>query len=86
MVRKLSQGNRVAYTMSKWLCDDLEELSKITKCPMGSTAYVIHTRDTYMMDSEGVWHCVTSDKVPVECDCIEELTIWADIPLPQQLK
>ena len=47
---------------------------------MGSTVYVIHTRDTYMMDSKGMWHCVTSDKAPIECDCVEELTIWADIP------
>jgi hypothetical protein len=23
MVKKLSQGNRIAYTMSKWLCDDV---------------------------------------------------------------
>ena len=80
MVKKLSQGNRIAYAMNKWLCDDVEEISKIKRCPMGSTVYVIHTRDTYMMDSKGMWHCVTSDKAPIECDCVEELTIWADIP------
>lgn len=80
MVRKLSQGNRIAYAMSKWLCDDVEEISKIKKCSMGSTVYVIHTRDTYMADSRGVWHCCTSNMPPIECDCVEELTVWADIP------
>ena len=80
MVRKLSQGNRTNYAYSKWLCDDVEELSTIPKCPMGSTAFVIHTKDTYMMDSAGMWYSITSDADPVQCDCIDELTIWADIP------
>lgn len=80
MVRKLSQGNRIAYSVSKYLCDDVSEISKISKCPMGSTVYVIHTRDTYMLDSKGVWYCCTSNAPPIECDCVEELTIWNEIP------
>ena len=80
MVKKIAQGNRISYAAEKWICEEPAELAKILGCPMGSTAYVIHTRDTYMMDSNNTWYCVTSEKVPVECDCVEELTIWQDLP------
>lgn len=79
-VRKLSQGNKIGYSYVKWLCDDIEEMAKIPPCPMGSTVYVVHTRDTYMMDSNNVWYCMTSPAEPIKCDCVEELTIWGDIP------
>lgn len=80
MVRKLSQGNRIGYSYFKWLCDDVEDIPVIPKSPMGSTVFVIHTKDTYMMDSAGVWYSITSDADPIVCDCVEELTVWADIP------
>ena len=81
MVKKFSQGNRIVYAISKWLCDDVEDIPKIPKSPMGSTVFVIHTKDTYMADSEGVWYSITSDAESVEpCDCVDELTIWAEIP------
>lgn len=51
MVKKFSQGNRIVYAISKWLCDDVEDIPKIPKSPMGSTVFVIHTKDTYMADS-----------------------------------
>jgi len=49
---------------------------------MGSTVYVITTGESWMMDSKGSWHIISSnsDKTPIECDCVEELTIWEDIP------
>ena len=82
MVKKFSQGNRIVYAISKWLCDDVEDIPKIPKSPMGSTVFVIHTKDTYMADSEGKWYSITSDADAVEpCDCVEELTIWGDIPI-----
>lgn len=82
MVKKFSQGNRIVYAISKWLCDDVEDIPKIPKSPMGSTVFVIHTKDTYMADSQGVWYSITSDAASVEpCDCVDELTIWGDIPI-----
>lgn len=80
MVKKLSQGNRIGYTYSKWICDDVEEISTIPRGSMGDTVFVIHTKDTYMMDSQGVWYNITSDGDPIECNCVDEMTIWADIP------
>lgn len=32
-----------------------------------------------MLDSKRVWYCITSENDPVECDCVEELTIWDTI-------
>lgn len=46
---------------------------------MGSTVYVIHTKETYMIDSNKVWYPTSSDAPPVECDCVEEMTIWQDL-------
>lgn len=81
MIKKISQGNRIVYTVSKWLCDDIEDISHIPKSAMGSTIFVIHTGDTYMADGQGVWHSITSSADPIPpCDCVDELTIWADIP------
>lgn len=84
MIRKFSQGNRIAYAIFKWLCDDIADISSIPRSPMGSTVFVIHTKDTYMADSTGKWYPITSDAEAIEpCDCVEELTIWGDIPVIQ---
>lgn len=80
MIKKLSQGNRINYDITKWLVEDVEELKTLPVSSMGSTAFVIHTADTYMLDSKRTWYCITSDQVPVECDCVEELTIWNTLP------
>ena len=49
---------------------------------MGSSAYVITTGESWMMDSKGRWHVMgsTISKDPVVCDCVEELTIWGNLP------
>ena len=53
---------------------------------MGSTAYVITTGETWMMDSKGSWHVMGSiEKEPIQCDCVDELTIWGDLPEPQTI-
>ena len=54
---------------------------------MGSTVYVITTGETWMIDSKGSWHIMGSiQKEPIECDCVEELTIWGDLPEPAKAK
>lgn len=82
MVRKLGQGNRINYAYSQWICDNVADIATIPRCPMGSTVYVIHTGDTYVLDSTGKWCCPGSGNPPIECpdDFVEESTIWEDIP------
>lgn len=46
---------------------------------MGSTVYIIHTKETYMIDSKGVWYSTNSDGEPITCDCVEESTIWGEL-------
>ena len=80
MISKIRQGTRTLYTLSEFVVDDVEDVAKLPKSSMGSTVYVIHTKETYMADSQGIWYPTTGDNPPVECDCVEELTIWGDLP------
>lgn len=81
MIIKFAQGNKVGYDVCKWIVEEESEISNITKCAMGSTVYVIHTGESWMLDNAGTWYPITNlDKTPIECNCIEELTIWSDIP------
>lgn len=83
MIIKYGQGNKVNYDMQKWLVEEESEISTIPRCLIGSTAYVITTGESWMMDSKGKWHVMnTSGKEPIECDCVEELTIWGDLQEP----
>ena len=86
MIIKYSQGNKINYNMRKYLVEEEKELSQIPKCNMGSTAYVITTGETWMMDSKGSWHVMKKKKKePIQCDCVDELTIWGDLPEPQTI-
>lgn len=83
MISKYGQGNKINQDMQKWLADTEAEISTIPRCLMGSTVYVITTGETWMIDSTGKWYVMGSIcKEPIECDCVEELTIWGDLPEP----
>ena len=84
MIVKYGQGSRVNYDMQKWLVENENEISTIPKCIIGSTVYVISTGESWMMDSKGNWHIMNaaSGKDPIACDCVEELTIWDELPEP----
>ena len=48
---------------------------------MGNEVYVIDTQKTYILDSKGIWHSkAIGDNNKIECDCVEESTIWEDLP------
>ena len=84
MITKFSQGNKINYDLEKWLVDTEEEISTIPRCQMGSTVYVISTGESWMIDSTGKWYIMSSSsgKEPIECDCVEELTIWGNLQEP----
>jgi hypothetical protein len=73
------QSCRTTYGVTEYVADTKEDVARISKCVMGSTVYVIHTKETYMIDSKGVWYPVNSDDDPIQCDCVEESTIWEDL-------
>lgn len=82
MITKYGQGNKINQDMQKWLVDTEAEIATIPKCLMGSTAYVITTGETWMIDSTGKWYVMGSiNKEPIECncDCVGELTVWGDL-------
>lgn len=79
MYLKLAQSGRAAYGVAEYVADDKTDVARLPRSVMGSTVYIIHTKETYMIDSKGVWHAVDSDGDPIVCDCVEESTIWGDL-------
>ena len=50
---------------------------------MGNEVYVIQTKKTYILDSKGIWYSKKDgDDSTIECDCVEESTIWEELPNP----
>lgn len=75
-------GNNINEQYCTFVCDDVNELSQI-EGEMANTVFVIHTQDIYMLDSKDTWVCITSNTGSVDCNCIEESTIWSNIPTVQ---
>ena len=86
MIMKLFQGGRPTPTFCQFVVDAEEDVKRIKILPnggnMGSEVYVIANRKTYILDSKGSWHPKATDGEPIECDCVEESTIWEDLPEP----
>ena len=65
------------------MVDTVEDAKKIKVTPnnLGSEVYVIETKKGYVLDSKGVWHSkAVGDNDSIVCDCVEESTIWGEIP------
>ena len=82
--QKIQQGNRFQNTYIKYVAETEADVKTIKTAPneMGSEVYVIENKETYILDSEGVWHPYSDGKDPIECDCVEESTIWEEIQIP----
>lgn len=91
-VSKIFQNNRYQNDYFYFVADTPEDVKKIrvSSTYFGSELYVISEKKTYILDSKGVWHPKgnsnfgTNDGVldggTIECDCVEESTIWEDLP------
>lgn len=80
MVRKISTRKKLNFFYSHYLVEDESDLKTIKKSCMGDTAYVIHTSERWICDSNHNWYSVNDkNKSPIECDCVDELTIWEDL-------
>lgn len=82
MYTKFSTGNNVNYNISKYVVDEETDLATVLNPHMGSSAYVVHTGESWILDSEGYWYPLTADKEAIKCDCVSELTIWGDLQEP----
>ena len=78
--QKIFQNNRYQNSYIHYVADTAEDVKKIkvTSSHMGSEVYVIEDKKTYILDSKGIWHSKADDST-IECDCVEESTIWEDI-------
>ena len=84
MFMKYSQGGKVGHGFSKYIVEEESELSKApVNCGFGDIVYVVHTSEYWMMDRSKRWYPMAANgKGAIECDCIEEMTIWGNIPEP----
>ena len=83
MFVKTFQNDRYLSSYIKFVADTIEDVKriKITPAQMGSEVYVIENKKTYILDSKKTWHSKKDDDDDsIECDCVEELTIWDEIP------
>ena len=76
---KVRQGENIAYSISNYVVDSVEDIAKLPRSQMGSTAYVILSKEKYICDSKNAWHPMTSDGDPIQCDCVEESTVWGEL-------
>ena len=76
MVKKLYTKDNQAH----WVADETEELKSMKKVNFGDMCYVIHTKMTYILDSEKWWYPFDMDGDPVPCNCVSESTIWGVLP------
>ena len=80
---KLFQNNRYQTHYVQFVADTPEDvkLLPVSQLSMGSEVYVISEKKTYILDSKRIWHAkVENDDSTIECDCVEELTIWEHLP------
>lgn len=82
---KIFQKGAYVNNHIKYVADTEEDVKTIKILPnggsMGNEVYVIATQKTYILDSKGIWHSkATGDDTVIECDCVEESTIWEDLP------
>ena len=82
---KIFQNNRYQSHYVEFVVDEPEDVKKlrVSELAMGSEVYVISEKKTYILDSKKTWHAkAEGDNSIIECDCVEELTIWEDLPKP----
>lgn len=83
---KMYQNNRYQSHYVRFVADTAEDVKKlrVADLAMGSEVYVIQEKRTYILGSDEVWYSkAVNDDVVIECDCVEESTIWEDLSQPE---
>lgn len=55
MYKIVSSRGRAAYDINTYVCDTVEDMSRIIGRNMGDRCYVIHEYATYIVDGSGNW-------------------------------
>lgn len=80
MIRKLSTKRKNNFCYDKYLVEEEADLKTIIRPNMGDVAFVIRTSEHWMCDSKQTWYSINDkNKGPIQCDCVEEMTIWEDL-------
>ena len=79
---KVFQNNRYQSHYVQFVADTAEDvkLLRVADLTMGSEVYVIQEKRTYILGSDKTWYSkAVNDDAIIECDCVEESTIWEDL-------
>ena len=86
--QKIFQGDRYTNNFKQYVADTPDDVRKIkissNGADMGCEVYVISTRKTYILDSKATWHPKGEEGDAIDCDCVEESTVWEDLPKPTE--
>ena len=86
--QKIFQGDRYTNNYKQYVADTPDDVKKIqvssNGSDMGCEVYVISTRKTYILDSKHAWHPKGEDGDAIDCDCVEESTIWEELKVPTE--
>ena len=55
MIKLISQNGEIANGINEYVVDNKDELNKIKYCDMGSTAFIIETQETYVLNGKREW-------------------------------
>ena len=61
MIIKHSQGDKVNYDIANWIINDVEEISDIPECSIGSTVYIISTGEKWIKNDDNEWQEIKND-------------------------
>jgi hypothetical protein len=56
MITLIAHDGETSYGIKQYALDTVDELEKLPKCPMGSTAIVIEGTKVFMMGGDDKWH------------------------------
>ena len=82
---KVFQNNRYQSHYVHFVADTAEDVKKlrVATLAMGSEVYVIQEKRTYILGSDKLWYSkAVNDDAVIECDCVEESTVWEELPNP----
>lgn len=80
VIRELSTRRKNGEFYTNYLVEDETDLKAISNAKMGDVAFVIHSSEHWMCDSQQTWYSINDkNKGPIQCECVDELTIWNDL-------
>lgn len=85
-ITKIFQNNRFATGYTYRVAETVEDVKalKTGLDELGSEIYIIEKNQLYISNGKGSWFPKNTDGETIVCDCVEESTIWNNLPEPTE--